>query len=115
MTVMSTSTLLLVDRSADSARHGRPRNLSADRTLAQSSDDAFLDGFIAVRKPADFTGMFRRAVAHFGINAFACGEIDLKNRDRVVYFAVDGPDEWRRYEARHVRDNEVRRCLQVLS
>ena len=113
MTLMSTGTLLLVGRFADGARHGRPRNLSADRTQAQSAQaqsahDAFLDGIIAARKPADCTEMFRRAVAHSGINAFASGEAD----HRAGFFPRHHQGLRR---ARHVRDNEVRKCLQVLS
>jgi hypothetical protein len=34
------------------------------------------------------TDLFREAVAPFGIIAFACGEIDLLDRDRNVLFVA---------------------------
>ena len=41
--------------------------------------------------------LFRNAVAGFGIEAFACGEIDLEDRDRNVMFIAEWPKAWVRY------------------
>jgi hypothetical protein len=41
--------------------------------------------------------LFRNAVARFGIEAFACGEIDLEDRDRNVMFIAEWPKAWVRY------------------
>jgi LuxR family transcriptional regulator, quorum-sensing system regulator BjaR1 len=41
--------------------------------------------------------LFRSAIAPFGFDTFACGELDLKVRERTVFYIVDWPDEWRRY------------------
>ena len=41
--------------------------------------------------------LFRNAVARFGIEAFACGEIDLDDRDRNVMFIAEWPKAWVRY------------------
>jgi DNA-binding CsgD family transcriptional regulator len=43
---------------------------------------------------ADF---FKQTVAKFGIHAFACGEIDLAERDRNVMFIAEWPRAWVRY------------------
>jgi DNA-binding CsgD family transcriptional regulator len=41
--------------------------------------------------------LFRAAVAPFGFDTFACGELDVKVRERTVFYLVDWPDEWRRF------------------
>lgn len=41
--------------------------------------------------------LFRDTVARFGIEAFACGEIDLDDRDRNVMFIAEWPKAWVRY------------------
>jgi DNA-binding CsgD family transcriptional regulator len=43
------------------------------------------------------SALFRDAVARFGMVAFACGEIDLADRDRNVLFIAEWPPAWRRY------------------
>src|ERR1700728_2916933 len=41
--------------------------------------------------------LFRSAVAPFGFDTFACGELDLKVRERTVFYLVDWPPQWRRF------------------
>jgi DNA-binding CsgD family transcriptional regulator len=41
--------------------------------------------------------LFRSAVKPFGFDTFACGEIDLKVRERTVFYLVDWPESWRRF------------------
>jgi hypothetical protein len=41
--------------------------------------------------------LFRDAVAPFGIISFACGEIDLADRDRNVLFIAEWPRAWLRF------------------
>jgi LuxR family transcriptional regulator len=41
--------------------------------------------------------LFKKAVAGFGIVAFACGEIDLADRERNVLFVAEWPEAWLRY------------------
>jgi hypothetical protein len=41
--------------------------------------------------------LFRETVAKFGMHAFACGEIDLADRDRNVIFIAEWPRAWIRY------------------
>jgi hypothetical protein len=41
--------------------------------------------------------LFKQTVARLGIHAFACGEIDLAERDRNVMFIDEWPKAWVRY------------------
>jgi DNA-binding CsgD family transcriptional regulator len=41
--------------------------------------------------------LFKETVAKFGMHAFACGEIDLADRERSVIFAAEWPKAWIRY------------------
>ena len=41
--------------------------------------------------------LFREAIALFGFDTFACGEIDLDDRDRCVFYIIDWPDAWRQF------------------
>ncbi len=41
--------------------------------------------------------LFRSAIAPFGFDTFACGELDLQVRERSVFYLIDWPNEWRRF------------------
>jgi DNA-binding CsgD family transcriptional regulator len=43
------------------------------------------------------SALFKDVVARFGMIAFACGELDLADRDRSVMFIAEWPQAWRRY------------------
>jgi LuxR family transcriptional regulator, quorum-sensing system regulator BjaR1 len=43
------------------------------------------------------SALFKDVVAGFGMVAFACGELDLADRDRSVMFIAEWPQAWRRY------------------
>jgi DNA-binding CsgD family transcriptional regulator len=47
--------------------------------------------------PAACADLFRAAIAPYGFDTFACGELDLKDRDRRAFYIIDWPDEWRRF------------------
>ncbi len=47
--------------------------------------------------PAACIGVFKTAAANFQVSAFACGEVDLAERRRCVFYAVDWPDKWRQF------------------
>jgi DNA-binding CsgD family transcriptional regulator len=49
--------------------------------------------------PHECADMFRAAIAPYGFDTFACGELDLRDRDRTVFFLIDWPDSWRRFYA----------------
>jgi LuxR family transcriptional regulator, quorum-sensing system regulator BjaR1 len=49
------------------------------------------------KTPAACADLFKETVAKFGMHAFACGEIDLADRERNVIFAAEWPKEWIRY------------------
>jgi DNA-binding CsgD family transcriptional regulator len=41
--------------------------------------------------------LFAGAIAPFGFDAFACGAVDLKDRDRHVFYVMDWPEAWLRF------------------
>ncbi len=41
--------------------------------------------------------LFRNTIAPFGFDTFACGEVDLSDRDRTVFYIIDWPENWRRF------------------
>jgi DNA-binding CsgD family transcriptional regulator len=46
---------------------------------------------------ADCAALFRAAVAPYRFDTFACGELDLKRKERHAFFVIDWPDDWRRF------------------
>ena len=38
--------------------------------------------------------VFKDTIGPVGFDTYACGEVDLHNRERVVFFAVDWPADW---------------------
>jgi LuxR family transcriptional regulator, quorum-sensing system regulator BjaR1 len=46
---------------------------------------------------ADVSRVFRACIAPFGFVTYACGELDLADRDRSVYYLVDWPESWRSF------------------
>jgi hypothetical protein len=40
---------------------------------------------------------FMTEVAPFGFDSFACGEVDLRHRERTTFFAIHWPEDWRRF------------------
>lgn len=50
-----------------------------------------------LRSLVSVVGHFRGAVASVGFDTFACGELDLTDRSRCVYYVIDWPDKWRRF------------------
>jgi len=55
---------------------------------------------LAIRRQtslADCAALFRSEIAPFGFDTFACGELDLNDRDRTVFFVIDWPDSWHRF------------------
>jgi DNA-binding CsgD family transcriptional regulator len=59
--------------------------------------------------------LFKHTVAKFGIHAYACGEIDLAERDRNVMFIAEWPKDWVRYylKSGFVERDPVLNALQV--
>jgi len=41
--------------------------------------------------------LFREAIVPYQFNTFACGELDLKNRERFAFYVIDWPEEWRKF------------------
>ena len=56
--------------------------------------------YLQIRKQktlADIARVFRACIAPFGFVTYACGELDLGDRDRSVYYLVDWPEAWRSF------------------
>lgn len=45
----------------------------------------------------DIARVFRACIAPFGFVTYACGELDLADRERSVYYIVDWPESWRNF------------------
>ncbi|WP_420382128.1 autoinducer binding domain-containing protein [Novosphingobium sp.] len=43
--------------------------------------------------------LFRQQIAPYGFDTFACGELDLRDRGRAVFFLIDWSDKWARFYA----------------
>lgn len=50
-----------------------------------------------LRSLASAATLFRTTIARYGFDTFACGELDLVDRARSVYYVIDWPDKWRRF------------------
>lgn len=46
---------------------------------------------------ASCADLFRAAIAPFGFDTFACGEVDLSDRSRNAFYIIDWPDKWREF------------------
>jgi len=46
---------------------------------------------------ASCAALFRDAVAPFGFDTFACGEVDIADRDLNVFFIVEWSERWRKF------------------
>jgi DNA-binding CsgD family transcriptional regulator len=56
-----------------------------------------VSGILAAPDPKACTHLFRKAVAAFAVEAFACGEVDLAALDRTVFLALVWPESWRKF------------------
>ncbi len=45
----------------------------------------------------DCTALLRTELGQGGFNTFACGELDLDNKERYAFYVIDWPDEWRQF------------------
>jgi LuxR family transcriptional regulator, quorum-sensing system regulator BjaR1 len=64
-----------------------------------SETDAFQFN-IQLRRLGDLAScadLFRAAIAPFGFDTFACGEIDVAERSRNAFYIVDWPETWRSF------------------
>ena len=55
---------------------------------------------------ADAAKVFRATIVPHGFVTYACGELDLKDRDRSVYYVVDWPESWRSF---YLKSNFIER------
>ena len=65
--------------------------------MSEASAFHFNTQLRALKTIAACADLFRSTVAQFGFDTFACGELDLKVRERTVFYLVDWPTQWRRF------------------
>ena len=47
--------------------------------------------------PIECGRLFRATIEPFGFDTFACGVVDLSNRQRSTFYIIDWPDAWKRF------------------
>ncbi len=57
----------------------------------------FQEAVSASRTAKACTAAFETVLAHFNVDCFACGEVDLIARDRSVFYAIGWPEAWRKF------------------
>lgn len=58
---------------------------------------SFQQGVSDAESPAACIEAFEALLARFDVSCFACGEVDLRIRERTIFYAIGWPDSWRRF------------------
>jgi LuxR family transcriptional regulator, quorum-sensing system regulator BjaR1 len=74
-----------------------PRNSGALPIRTDQDAFRFNTRLRNLKTPASCAELFRAAIAPIGFDTFACGVVDLNQRERNVFYLLDWPDEWRRF------------------
>ena len=74
----------------------RPGPLHADVTLPATNPTQFYDRLGLETTVVGCSAVFREAIALYGFDTFACGEIDLDDLTLSTFYALDWPERWRR-------------------
>lgn len=80
--------------------------LHDSRESLSASDLEILHGIMASTSAQQCNDLFWTATKRFQTDKFACGEIDLKNRDRVVFYSMQWSESWRRFYLEHFLDRD---------
>jgi LuxR family transcriptional regulator, quorum-sensing system regulator BjaR1 len=56
-----------------------------------------VSAILAAPDPKACSRIFRRMLATFEVDTFACGEVDLAELERTVFYAIGWPDSWRKF------------------
>ena len=64
---------------------------------ARYSATDVISGIIDCRDSRSAIEIFKRFIEDFHIDTFTTGEIDIANRKRTVFHAMEWPDRWRKY------------------
>jgi LuxR family quorum sensing-dependent transcriptional regulator len=65
------------------------------RSLAAFADT--VSALTAAPDPKGCARIFRKTLATFEVDTFACGEVDLDALERTVFYAIGWPDSWRKF------------------
>jgi LuxR family quorum sensing-dependent transcriptional regulator len=69
----------------------------AGGSLSQRDASAFNTELRRLDSPEACKALFGASIAPYGFDTFACGEVDLADRDRAVFYIIDWPDAWTRF------------------
>lgn len=65
--------------------------------MTESAAFAFNLALRRLPTPRECGALFRATIAPFGFDTFACGEVDVQDRDRSTFHIIDWPDGWQRF------------------
>jgi DNA-binding CsgD family transcriptional regulator len=71
-----------------------------EKRVSRRTDFEIADAVSAISAAPDpkaCSRIFRKAIAAFKIDSFACGEIDLAALERTVFYAIGWPDTWHKF------------------
>ena len=83
----------LFERTADVPGISNDENFS-------NEDLEILHAIASARSAKPCNEAFALATRRFGNDAFACGEVDVTKRDRVVFFSMEWSEVWRKFYLR---------------
>ena len=56
-----------------------------------------VSAILAAPDPKTCSRIFKKMLAAFEVDTFACGEVDLAELERTVFYAIGWPDSWRKF------------------
>lgn len=65
--------------------------------MSQRDASAFNAELRRLDTPAACKALFSASIEPYGFDTFACGEVDLTDRERAVFYLIDWPDAWTRF------------------
>lgn len=68
----------------------------------ESHEIEIVFAILAARSAAECNACLWRAVRPYGVDKFACGEIDLEMRSRAVFFSMQWTESWRRFYLKNI-------------
>lgn len=74
----------------------RSHPLLVDESKLSDGDIEILHAIAGARSAQHCNDLFSMAISRFGAEDFAAGEVDLKQRQRVVFYAMQWSERWRR-------------------
>src|SRR5579859_5212298 len=87
----------LVERRKSSEPAGRFGGAVESAPRSDSQITAAVSAIWAQSEPKGCLRIFRKVLATFDVDTFASGEVDLDDTDRTVFYAINWPEEFRKF------------------